>query len=62
MIYKRPRVSMKIVELVVLVGGFFLSTNLCGKSIGKRAWGESVMYFLFALGVILVAARNVPPF
>ena len=53
---------MKIVELVVLVGGFFLSTNLCGKSIGKRAWGESVMYFLFALGVILVAARNVPPF
>jgi len=39
---------------------FWFLTNRCGKSIEKRDWGESVSYFLLALGIILALVKIMP--
>ena len=54
-------VFMKILEWLVVMAAFVFCTNRCGKSIDKRDWGESVAYFLFALGIILTLVKNTPP-
>jgi hypothetical protein len=45
-----------------VMAAFWFLTNRCGKYIDKRDWGESVAYFLLALGLILIMVKNTPSF
>ena len=47
-----------IVNIVV----FVILTELCGRSIERRKWDQSVAYFLLALGTILYLVKSTPAF
>jgi predicted cobalt transporter CbtA len=42
--------------------GFAVLVKLCGRSIGKRDWEQSVFWFLLALGTIMYAVKSTPSF